>query len=88
MNTQQRYKPIACHLYDHFEIACLHRYDISLTLRDGSTCVGQAIDTAVEDGQEFLLLLSNDQAKRIRLDTIERMDVTSEPREFDKVVLS
>lgn len=50
------YVPIDCGLYDYLELACLHRYEITLSLVGGASAAGVAIDTKTENGEEFLIV--------------------------------
>lgn len=52
----KEYQPIACQRYDYIEIACMHHYQLTVELLDGTVIQGQAIDTKIENKQEFLLL--------------------------------
>jgi transcriptional antiterminator Rof (Rho-off) len=47
MARDDDYVPISCGDYEVFEIACMDRYDVELTMRDGRRVVGKAVDLAV-----------------------------------------
>lgn len=54
------YQPLACDLYDHLEIACMHRYQLAIELVDGSHLLGQALTTQTTAKEEFLLIRTSD----------------------------
>ena len=82
MSKQEPYKPIDCNLYDYLEIACLHRYEVKLQLRDGSVVHGFARTTKTQKDGEYLMV---DESTELRLDQISQLEVLSEPRSFDSV---
>jgi len=47
---------IDCHVHDHFEIACMRRSNVILTLHDGTIVTGLALDLLVKDKKEFISL--------------------------------
>lgn len=53
-------KTIACDLHDHFEIVCMRRSNIQLTLLDGQVLEGQALDIATFDKAEFIKLVTHE----------------------------
>ncbi|KLV10424.1 MULTISPECIES: Rho-binding antiterminator [Photobacterium] len=84
-----RYQPIDCALYDHFELACLYHYDVQLELRDGSTVEGRCIDTDIQpDKSEWLICKTQYQYTKIRLDCINRMKALTPNARFDEVTKS
>ena len=69
-------KIIRCSVHDHFEIACMHRSKITLSLHNGDVIKGQAIDLITENKNEFICLKSNDNEKeRINLLEINTLQV-------------
>jgi len=85
MTMQEPYKPIDCNLYDYLEIACLHRYEVELRLRDGSVLQGVAHTTKTRADGEYLLLQLESATLELRLDQIAHLEVRTEPRSFDSV---
>lgn len=84
MAPEGDYVPISCADYEMFEIACMDRYDVELTTRDGRRVVGKAVDLAVRPPAEFLVIRHDDGASEdIRVDQIRHMAVLSRPRRFD-----
>lgn len=70
-------RPIACHLHDYIETACLYGYRVRLTLRSGAIMEGRAIDTGIDtDRREYLLLQGRDKQK-IDLGQIKTLEVLS-----------
>lgn len=60
----KEYQPIACQRYDYIEIACMHHYQLTVELLDGTVIQGQAINTKIENKQEFLLLDVSSKKRR------------------------
>ena len=84
MAPEGDYVPITCADYETFEIACMDRYDVELTTRDGRTVVGKAVDLAVRSPAEFLVIRHDDgTTEDIRVDQVRYMAVLSRPRRFD-----
>jgi Rho-binding antiterminator len=78
------YVPISCADYEPLEIACLDRYEIELTTRDGRMIVGKAVDLAVRPAEEFLVVRhDNGTTEDVRVDQIRYMAVRSRPSRFD-----
>jgi Rho-binding antiterminator len=77
---------ISCHLHDFIEIACMYRYRVRLTLRDGSTLSGIAQDTAVESNQrEVLKLETANGMVKIDQDDLESMQAVDSNPHFSSV---
>ena len=64
---------IACHVHDYFEIACMRRSHIVLTLHDGRVIKGTAIDLLTEDKNEFVCLKCN--AGKANLEQVNLLDI-------------
>ena len=83
MNT---YTPIACHIHDYIEIACLYHFEIELTLRDGDTVAGRARTTRVgADHHEYLVLIQQGFEREVDLAEISSMRAISDNPHFDSV---
>lgn len=39
---------VSCDTHDHLEVACLYRYELDMTLRDGRQLRGRAVDIRIE----------------------------------------
>ena len=84
MRGEGDYVPISCADYETFEIACMDRYDVELTTRDGRTVVGKAVDLAVRPPAEFLVIRHDDgTTEDIRADQVRYMAVLTRPCRFD-----
>ncbi|EOB1207158.1 Rho-binding antiterminator [Photobacterium damselae] len=87
----KEYQPIACQRYDYIEIACMHHYQITIELLDGTVIQGQAIDTKIENKQEFLLLdvlsKKEDSIIQVRLDHIHQLIVTTPNPQFTHITI-
>ncbi|KOO13120.1 hypothetical protein AKJ18_20345 [Vibrio xuii] len=67
---------ISCSDYDYIEIACMHRYPVRLTLKDGESLEGKALDTARnEDKQECIKLAVDSTEQLVVLDTLSKLEV-------------
>jgi len=67
---------ISCSDYDYIEIACMHRYLVRLTLKDGESLEGKALDTARnEDKQECIKLAVDSTEQLVVLDTLSKLEV-------------
>ncbi len=49
-------QPIPCDLHDHIEVSCMYRYELDVTLIDGTTIRGRAVTTRTAIGIELLEL--------------------------------
>lgn len=77
------YVPISCADYETFEIACMDRYDVELTTRDGRKVAGRAVDLAVRSPAEFLVIRNDDgTTEDIRVDQVRYMAVLTRPCRF------
>lgn len=70
-------RPIACHLHDYIEIACLHGYRVRLTLRTGVIIEGRAIDTGIDTCRQEYVLLQDQARQKIDLRQIKTLEVLS-----------
>ncbi|MFT5594192.1 MAG: Rho-binding antiterminator [Oceanicoccus sp.] len=84
---------ISCAQYDYFEIACMHHYEILLTLKDGSKLQGIAHNVKVaKDGEtrkEVLeLILANKEVIVVELMTIHKIQAVTVNPHFRVFVLT
>lgn len=49
-------QPIPCDLHDQIEASCMYRYELDVTLIDGTTIRGRAVTTQTAIGIELLEL--------------------------------
>lgn len=85
MDSASSYTPIDCDLHDYIEIACLHRYEVRIRLRDGAEFVGTAKTTQAKNGVEKLVLFSAGSSHAIRLDHLAHLLVLSPNSTFRDV---
>lgn len=83
---------ISCAQYDYFEIACMHHYEVELTLNNGDVVIGKAHNVkVVKDGdvrKEVLdLALMNNQIINIELMTIHKMRAITDNLHFKVIQL-
>lgn len=64
---------ISCELHDYIEIACMHGYRVKLTLRDGQTVEGKALDTLTTADKREYLVIDNGQKEHVELNRIAKM---------------
>ena len=76
---------IACELHDFIEIACMHGYRINLTLRDGQTLEGKAVDTLTTAEKREYLIVDNGQKQQVELNQIANMKVLTANAVFKEV---
>lgn len=81
------YKPIRCDLYDYIEIACMHRYLLSVELLDGSHVQGFASDTLIKNKIEFLVIKTNHKKHTIQLDKIRQFTALNKHAAFKTIYL-
>lgn len=66
---------ISCSNYDYFEIACMHRYLIRLTMKTGIVIEGTAIDMKLNDDRdECIEINTNETYTLIELDEIVELE--------------
>ncbi len=78
--------PIACHLHDYIEIACLYGLEIELVLKDGSHLRGQAKTTLTVQRKEYLLLIEHGKETPVALDQLQRMKALLKNPYFSEIV--
>ena len=78
------YQPIDCGRYDYLEIACLHHYRLEIEIRNGTRLMGTAITTqTLKNDGEYLVIDSNGETQRLRLDTIRWLRPLDPHASFD-----
>lgn len=78
---------IDCANYDYIEIACMHQYWVTLTLRNQSSLTGVAIDTLInQNKKECIKLLSEDQYIEVVLDHIATLTAVSKNPHFSQII--
>ncbi|AWB65832.1 hypothetical protein C2869_04975 [Saccharobesus litoralis] len=72
-------KLISCDLHDHFEIVCMRRSQVQVTLADGNKQTGQALDIVLENGKEWLKLQTDSELLSINLLDINCLAAINNP---------
>ncbi|MGF1774808.1 Rho-binding antiterminator [Vibrio wakamikoensis] len=78
---------ISCSDYDYVEIACMHRYPVRLSMKNGQKIEGTALDTTRNDVKAECIKLSQQSGERlVELDQIASIEVlTATPHFVTKV---
>jgi Rho-binding antiterminator len=78
---------ISCDLHDYIEIAVMFSLQIKVTLVNGDSVDGQAVNLGLDESRnEYLGLQDQGIAHNIRLDDIKAMRALQENLHFDEVV--
>jgi Rho-binding antiterminator len=84
MGRERDYVPISCADYETLETACMDGYAVELTIRDGRTVVGKALELEVRSPEEFFVVLHDDgSTEDVRVDQIRHLTVLSRPCRFE-----
>ncbi len=83
---------IACAQYDYFEIACMHHYEVKLTLKNGETITGiaQNVHIVKSEGarKEIFTLAVKGETLDIELISIHKMQALRSNPHFETITLS
>lgn len=80
---------ISCSDYDYIEIACMHRYPVRLSMKNGEKIEGTALDTARNDARiECIKIGAPIGALLVELDQIMSIKVLTANPHFDIKVFS
>jgi Rho-binding antiterminator len=80
------YTPIACHIHDYIEIACVYGFEIELILHQGKRLRGYARTTRTgADHHEYLLLETALGEQQIDLSHIVSMRAITPNSHFNQV---
>ena len=82
------YQPIACHIYDYLEIACMRGYTLDIVLQTGETLSGIAKNTLIRDKKEYLLVQMGQQLEGVRLDKIDSITPLDKKADFKTIKIS
>ena len=78
--------PISCALYDYIEIACMHRYDVTVWLDDGRMIAGRATNTAVgKERVEYFLITVDGELTEVPMHRLSCMETNTPGASFKKV---
>jgi len=64
---------IRCDIHDHFELACMHRSQLTLNMHDGTQHNGIAVDLETKNKVEYLHLKTNANV----IDKVNLLDIKS-----------
>ncbi|ASG02174.1 Rho-binding antiterminator [Vibrio anguillarum] len=56
---------VTCSQYDYIELACLFHLPVKLTLKNGLTYSGTAMDTLRNEHQQECIVLKNEQSEHL-----------------------
>ncbi|MBQ4799991.1 Rho-binding antiterminator [Pseudoalteromonas sp. MMG006] len=77
---------ISCHQYDYIEIACMHRLNIELVLKNGDGVCGVATDTKSNANKDECIVVNvNNELQLIVLNTISVLKAREKNPYFDRV---
>ncbi|WED29625.1 Rho-binding antiterminator [Vibrio sp. DW001] len=77
---------ISCSEYDYIEIACLYRYPVRLTMKEGEPIRGVALDTIRNESRNECIKLNTDETViLIELDGIAKLEVLIDNPHFIEV---
>ncbi|WP_016956156.1 Rho-binding antiterminator [Catenovulum agarivorans] len=78
---------ISCSDYDYIEIVCLFNYPIQLTLKNGGSIIGTALDTTRNDAREECIKINiTGKDTLVVLDSIAKLRITVDNPHFVEVV--
>lgn len=78
--------PISCELYDYIEIACMHRYDVTVLLDDGRMIAGRATNTRVgNDKVENFIMTVDGKLTEVPMHQLIRMETNTPAASFKQV---
>ncbi len=77
---------ISCELHDFVEVACMYKYQLRLTLKNGEVIEGKAIDILSVNQQERLVVDDSGEKKQVDLMVLAKMQVLTPNAKFSEVV--
>jgi Rho-binding antiterminator len=79
---------ISCELHDYFEIACMHRYQLSVVLNNGAVIMGEAQDIRQKEKREHLCLRTDQGNEYVNLTDIKSMTALTTDALFQTLTIS
>ncbi|MBL8497021.1 transcriptional regulator [Nitrosomonas sp. JL21] len=76
---------ISCELHDFVEVACMYGYQVRLTLKNGHTIEGKAIDIVTSVEKSECLVIDSDTRQHIDLTELAKMQVLNPNAKFSEV---
>jgi len=78
---------MTCSNYDYIEIACMYKYPVTLTLKDGSERSGIAWDTTINGNHEECIILKKDShTETVPLEQVIQMQTRQENPHFQQII--
>jgi Rho-binding antiterminator len=77
---------ISCELHDFVEVACMYKYQLRLTLKNGEVIEGKAVDILSVNQQERLVVDDSGEKKQVDLMVLAKMQVLTPNAKFSEVV--
>lgn len=80
---------VSCEQHDYFEIACMFRYPLRVTLQTGQVIEGEARDVVLdEQRRECLVIGRDDTLQQLPLTTIGVVEVLCDNPHFRRLTLN
>lgn len=77
---------ISCDLHDYLELACMHNYQVRLTLKNHEVLEGKALNTlTTTEKQEYLIVGIGHEQSQIELNHLKKMEVLTPNAKFKEV---
>lgn len=77
---------ISCAVHDYVEIACMYRFTVKLTLKNGQTIEGKAVQTVINESKEECVVLDIETGnKEIVLEQLVSMEAVTKNPHFEKI---
>ncbi len=76
---------ISCELHDFVEVACMYGYQVRLTLKNGQTIEGKAIDIVTSAEKRECLIIDGDTRQHIDLTELAKMQTLNPNAKFHEV---
>jgi Rho-binding antiterminator len=77
---------ISCPQYDYIEIACLYKFPLEIQLINGTTLIGVAFDTKInQEGQECLILKCEHEEQLVIMKDIKTLKATMNNPHFNVI---
>lgn len=81
-------KVLSCDLHDYLEIICMFHYQVRLTLEDGTTVVGEAVDVTSKAPNEWLSVrMIQNELVQVEVADIALITVLTEGARFKEMNL-
>lgn len=79
-------KPVDCNKHDYIEVACMHQYELLITLKDGHTIEATAVTTETKANKmEYFIVEASDTIFEISMSELSIIKTVSKVASFDSV---